>query len=127
MKSNTGVKMKKNLLARYLMLGMFALASVGSAEDIVEFHIAKGTGSGPWNTRATMVTVKVGQVLRVINDDDVEHLLHTFGRPCEHQGPASQPGEFYDCEITTTADPDVDLMYDHNFGAKSRFYVRAVR
>lgn len=114
-------------LYRYLMLGLLVLASVGRAEDIVEFHIAKGTGQGPWNTRATLVTVKVGQVLRIVNDDDIAHTLHTFGRPCDHQGAESRPGEFYDCEITTTADPDVDLMYDHFFGASSRFYVKAIR
>lgn len=94
--------------------------------EIVEFHIKKGTGRGPWNTRATMVNVKIGQTLRIINDDDIPHTLHTFNdRPCAHQGPESKTGEFYDCVIATTANPDTDLMYDHFFGVTSRFYVRA--
>lgn len=96
--------------------------------DIVEFHIADGTGAAPWNTRATIVKVKVGQTLRIVNDDSVKHRLHTFNnRPCAHQGPDSDPGQFYDCVVATPADPDVDLMYDHNAGAKSRFYLRAIK
>jgi hypothetical protein len=104
---------------------LFILGSLTLADDIVEFHIAPGTGSKPWNTPETVVNVKVGQILRVINDDSVVHTLHTFGRPCPHQPDDSQPGEFYDCEIKTAADPRVDLMYDHAFGDKARFYVNA--
>ena len=60
--------------------------------------------------------------------DGIKHRLHTFNnRPCEHQGPDSEPGQFYDCVIGTTADPDIDLMYDHDAGARARFHVRATR
>lgn len=114
------------LVTQMLVLSLLAVAPA-MAEDIVEFHIAPGTGSGAWNTRATMVNVKVGQTLRIINDDDIPHLLHTFDRPCAHQGPESLPGQHYDCVISTTANPDIDLLYDHNFGEKSRFWVRATR
>ncbi len=113
-------------LTGYFLLMLLSFTFVAVAEDIIEFRIAKGTGSGPWNTRATMVRVKVGQTVRIINDDTITHVLHTFGRPCDHQDGESAPGEFYDCKIVTPADPDVDLMYDHNFGESSRFYLRAL-
>ncbi len=107
------------------MVGLLFIGTLAMADDIVEFHIASGTGSKPWNTQETTVNVKIGQTLRIINDDSVAHTLHTFGKPCPHQPDDSQPGEFYDCEITKTADPRVDLMYDHGFGEKARFFVKA--
>ena len=99
----------------------------GALDEVVEFHIPNGTGNKPWNTLATTVKVKVGQTLRIINDDSVVHRLHTFNnKPCEHQDGESKTGEFYDCVISKTADPRIDLLYDHNFGEKSRFYLQAV-
>lgn len=96
------------------------------AGDIVEFHIPLGTKLKPWNTPETVVEVRVGQTLRIVNDDTVVHRLHTNDdRPCLHQPESSRPGEFYDCLIINTADPEVDLMYEHNVGSSARFYVRA--
>ncbi len=104
---------------------MLSSASFAMPGALVEFHIAPGTGKGPWNTRETVLQVKVGDTVRIINDDSIPHTLHTFGRPCEHQPDESQPGEFYDCFIATTADPNVDLLYDHVFGPSSRFFLKA--
>jgi hypothetical protein len=53
--------------------------------NVVEFHIKPGTGAKGYNTAATAVTVKVGQTLRLFNDDTVVHRLHTSGAPCPHQ------------------------------------------
>jgi SeqA protein N-terminal domain len=48
---------------------------------LVTFHIAHGTGAGPWNTQATAIRVGWGN-LRIVNDDDVGHLLHTTAPRC---------------------------------------------
>ena len=105
---------------------MFTLLfSLALATEIVTFRIPAGTGQGPWNTEDAVVEVKVGQTLRIINDDDTPHLLHTSGAPCAHGDDEFKKGEHYDCVITKVADPKVDRCWDHNFGPKSRFYVRA--
>lgn len=128
--------MKSTFVYLGLLAAMFVAPSISLAEDedfedageIVEFRIPAGTGLKPWNTPETVVNVQVGQTLRIFNDDTIVHRLHTNeDRPCEHQPASSRPGEFYDCVIINTADPEVDLMYDHNSGGKGRFYVRATR
>lgn len=115
----------RNLLLAGLFL-FLGSAGVRAADDVVEFHIAKGTGKNPWNTRETVVEVKVGQTLRLINDDDITHYLHTPGRPCGHGKNPFKAGETYDCVVSGVADPDKDVLYDHQFGPTSRFYVRAI-
>lgn len=124
--------MKTTFIYAALLAAVFAAPSISQAEDledtseIIEFHIPPETGLNPWNTPDTAVNVRVGQTLRIINDDDIVHRLHTNDdKPCLHQPGSSRPGEFYDCVIINPADPDVDLMYDHNSGGRGRFYVRA--
>lgn len=112
---------------RIIGLFLFATLATAGASERVEFHIAKGTGDASWNSPETTVKLKIGDTLRIVNDDDVVHRLHTFGRPCAHQPADSQPGDFYDCELSTTADPRVDTLYDHNFGVKSRFFLSVSR
>ena len=119
----------KSILVLLTLFGLTTFAnyeneSFDSASDIVEFHIANGTQKGPWNTAETTVQVKVGQTLRIINDDTIAHLLHTPGKPCPH-GSSFGPGKYYDCVIENTASPENDILYDHQFGSTSRFYVRA--
>lgn len=111
-----------------LALSVIGLIFGGAARAaIIDFHIPLGTGSGPWNTMATVVEARIGDTVRIINDDTIEHLMHTFDRPCPHQPVPSKPGDVYECEISTTADPRIDTLYDHNFGIKSRFYLKATR
>lgn len=125
--------MKTKFIYAGLLAAVLAAPSISRAEEdvedsaeVVEFHINRGTGLKPWNTRDTVVNVKVGQTLRIINDDTIVHRLHTNNdRPCLHQPESSRPGDFYDCVIINPADPDVDLMYDHNSGGTGRFFVRA--
>ena len=95
--------------------------------NIVEFHIKAGTGKSPWNTAAETVIVKVGQTLRLINDDSVTHRLHTGGSPCPH-GDNFAPGKTYDCVVTKTIDPakTPGATYDHIAGPKATFFLKAV-
>jgi len=82
------------------------------SSNIVEFHIARGTGSGNWNEQDQIITVRVGQTLRIINDDQIVHTLHTNGVPCPH-GTDMGPGGSYDCRIEATFEPGGNPLYDH--------------
>ncbi len=95
--------------------------------NVVVFRIKAGTGNQPWNTADTMVTVKVGQTLRIVNDDTVTHRLHTGGAPCPH-GTNFGPGASYDCVATRALDPAATpgRTYDHIVGNTALFYVKAV-
>ena len=95
--------------------------------NIVEFHIKAGTGNQPWNAADTMVTVKVGQTLRIVNDDTVTHRLHTGGAPCPH-GTNFGPGQSYDCVAKSALDPAATpgRTYDHIVGNSALFFLKAV-
>lgn len=95
--------------------------------NVVVFRIKAGTGNQPWNTPDTMVTVKVGQTLRIVNDDTVTHRLHTGGAPCPH-GTNFGPGASYDCVATRALDPAATpgRTYDHIVGDTALFYLKAV-
>ena len=49
---------------------------------VVVFRIKDGTGRGDWNSEANAIRLKVGETVRVINEDSVTHQLHTNGAPC---------------------------------------------
>jgi len=90
---------------------------------LVSFRIAEGTGNAPWNSPETRIQLKVGQTLRIINDDTVAHRLHTNGRPCAH-GPNIPPGGFFDCVLAQTYSEAANgILYDHNAGTSARFYL----
>jgi hypothetical protein len=112
-----------------LALALLATASfmaVSHADDqIVPFHIKAGTGDGAWNTPDNPVVVKVGQVLRLYNDDSISHFLHTDGSPCPHGSHPFAPGEYYDCVIQSAHDAGDDDLYDHDQGPDAQFYVQA--
>jgi hypothetical protein len=94
-------------------------------QRIVEFHIKAGTANNSWNTRDTIVTVHIGDTLRIINDDVIQHRLHTNGAPCPH-GPNFAPGTSFDCAITKAFDPgEANPLYDHNVGSKAEFWLKA--
>lgn len=97
----------------------------GAGGSMVTFRIPLGTNNKPWNTAATSVVVKIGQTVRIINDDVVPHRLHTGGAPCAHQGSDSPPGGFYDCVISRTVNSAAGSTYDHNFGTSARLYIDA--
>ena len=93
--------------------------------NVVVFRIAPGTGQGEWNQAGEVLTLQVGQTLRLVNDDTIVHRLHTGGAPCPH-GTNFGPGETYDCVITRTLDPTRQAnLYDHNAGQSATFYIEA--
>jgi hypothetical protein len=86
--------------------------------NIVEFRIKAGTGQGPWNTQQTPIVAKVGQTIRLINDDSIQHQLHTNGRMCPH-GDLFGPGETYDCKVQGI---NAGQLYDHNYERTGKVY-----
>lgn len=105
-------------------------AGTSTGPKVVEFRIKEGTGSGPWNTRDTMVTVRIGDTLKIVNDDTTVHRLHTGGAPCPHQpGNGLQRGQEYTCEIRSPLEvgPGAPATYDHNQGTSASFFLRAVK
>jgi hypothetical protein len=98
----------------------------GGDPNVVIFRIKAGTGTSSWNTAAEMVNVKVGQTLRLVNDDTVTHRLHTNGAPCPH-GSNFAPGASFDCKVTKEFDSAKTPagMYDHIAGNTAVFNVKA--
>jgi hypothetical protein len=91
---------------------------------LIEFHIPAGTGGNPWNTRDTAVQGVVGQTLRIHNDDNVPHRLHTSGAPFPHAANDTLPGTFSDVVLTQPYGLDtMPGIYDHNFGQTARFWI----
>jgi hypothetical protein len=90
----------------------------------IEFHIAAGTGAGPWNTADRSVAGVVGQTLRIFNDDSVAHRPHTDGVPFPHPATDIVPGSFADFPLQSPYDPATDLpIYDHDQGPGARFWI----
>jgi hypothetical protein len=84
-----------------------------------EFRIPAGTGRGAWNTPQNPIVARVGDVVRIYNDDSIVHQLHTNGRPCGHGSPI-QPGSYRECVIQSQFVGD---LYDH--GTNGRVYWQA--
>jgi hypothetical protein len=100
-------------------------AAEGDA-NIVVFRIKSGTGTKIWNTKAEMLLLKRGQTLRLVNDDTVNHRLHTNGAPCDH-GTAFAPGEQFDCQLDDNFDPGArSPLYDHIAGVRAEFWIKVV-
>jgi len=94
----------------------------------VVFHIPSGTGGGAWNDRAARVVAKVGDTLRIINDDSVAHRLHTSGRPFPHPEADIFPGETADFVLQTPFDPSADgALFDHTHGPQALFFLEVAQ
>ncbi len=110
-----------------ILILMLAFVSQSAFSSTVDFHIANGTGRSPWNTQETSVTVKVGDILRIYNDDTIPHQLHTFGAPCGH-GSSFPGGNSWECEITEEYSSKVSgPLYDHIVGVRAEFWVEATQ
>jgi hypothetical protein len=92
----------------------------------VNFAIAAGTNSSPWNTTATMVETFVGQTLKITNNDTVVHQYHTNGKPCGHGAAMKASGGTTNCVVSKAYNYATDgTLYDHNLGTKAAFYMVA--
>jgi SeqA protein N-terminal domain len=88
---------------------------------LVIFHIPAGTGTQPWNTAATAVQAKVGDTLRIVNDDSAPHRPHTEGPPFPHPSTDIPPGggsaDFLLQQEFQGA------LYDHDSGQDAKFWI----
>jgi negative regulator of replication initiation len=94
---------------------------------IVEFHIKHGTGNQSWNTPDDIVDAKVGNILRIVNDDTVSHRPHTSGAPFPHPGNDIPPGGQADYILQAPFPPApgvIEPLYDHAFGQAAQFWIR---
>jgi hypothetical protein len=97
------------------------------AANIVEFHIKPGTGNQPWNTTEEIIIAKVGNILRIVNDDTVSHRPHTSGAPFPHPGSDIPPGEHADYLLQApfpSSPGAIEALYDHAFGQAAQFWIR---
>lgn len=84
----------------------------GGTPGTVTFRIPAGTANGSWNTRETAIEVYVGQTLEVINDDSVNHQIHTDGAPFPH-GNLIAPGATRSHTVASTYSSQQTPLYDH--------------
>lgn len=91
---------------------------------LVTFHIPAGTGTQAWNTAETAVLAKVGDTLRLVNDDAVPHRLHTNGAPFPHPANDIPPGQSADfvLEKAIRGEP----LFDHAAGLNARFFINVL-
>jgi hypothetical protein len=90
----------------------------------VIFHIPGGTGNRAWNDGSSRVIARVGDTLRLINDDSVGHRLHTAGRPFPHPSADIFPGGTADFVLQTPYDPSADgPLTDHDQGPQALFFL----
>jgi len=90
----------------------------------VTFSIVEGTGGASWNSQGNAVRARVGQTLRIVNNDREVHQLHTNGAPCAHGSPIA-PGGTFDCVLSRTFNPEAAAgpLYDHRAGTSAEFWV----
>lgn len=94
--------------------------------NVVEFRIRTGTGTGAWNMVGSPAVAFVGQTLKIINDDTVNHQLRTPGTPCATQAAPMAPNGFYDCALTATHSPTATDLYDQIAGTNATFYLNVI-
>ena len=90
--------------------------------NVVVFRIKAGTANGVWNAMAEPVDVKIGQVLRIKNEDTIAHRIHTGGAPFPHGQNIAADG-LQDYAIQSAFD---GMLYDHNVGTTAQFWVKSV-
>jgi hypothetical protein len=97
------------------------------AANIVEFHIKHGTGNQRWNTAEEIISAKVGNILRIVNDDIVSHRPHTSGIPFPHPDRDILPGGHADYLLQApfpSTPGAIESLYDHAFGQAAQFWIR---
>jgi hypothetical protein len=95
--------------------------------NLVTFAIVAGTGTNAYNQKATPVVVKVGQTLRITNNDTVVHQIHSGGAPFPHGDPIA-PGATVNYTIVAAsniANLTQAPNYDHVAGQAAMFWIQA--
>ncbi len=83
------------------------------------FVIKAGTGTAAYNTLQTMIEIDRAQgfnKLKLVNMDNVNHVLHTGGAPCGHQdqNAPTPPGGSYVCNLGQAIDPGANQPTTYN-------------
>lgn len=94
---------------------------------IVEFRIQLGTQAEAWNTADQVLIAYVGQTLRLTNDDDVPHTLHSFDAPMPH-GEAIEPGDSAEYVLAEPYDrgDESPELWDHEAGEPAYFWLEVL-
>ncbi len=98
-------------------------------EALVVFKIKSGTSSGAWNTEASTVDARVGDTLRITNNDMMAHRPHTEGDPFPNPGASEsiEPGESRDYVLETAYDSSPGhTLYCAIHGQASHFWIDVV-
>jgi hypothetical protein len=107
-----------------LPVGGGAIPAAGP--QVVVFHIPVGGNTTSWNTAAMPVVAKVGDTLRLVNDDVVAHRLHTDGMaPFAHPAMDIGPGQSADFLLQNEFGPP-GYLYDHDSGPNIRFFIQVL-
>ena len=113
-------------------------------KDVWVYEIQAGTAANTWNTAATVLEMKVGEVLR-ITTKEAGHGFHVTGTaPCKHGGDrqydankalktfnsvgAIDVGGHFECDIATAVDSSAgnNLVYDHIKGVGARIFFKTI-
>ena len=114
-----------SILRRELHMDGQPQPPAGGGPRVVEFHVPAGTGANAWNTREQMLTASGGDTLRILNDDNVPHRLHTSGIPFPHPAADVVPGGSQDYMLQAPFDPGANQpLYDHDFGTTAAFWIK---
>lgn len=104
------------------------LEDADSEAKVVTFVVQPGTGAKAWNTPETKLTLHVGDTLRVVNQDTVDHAIHTGGKPFPHtRYPYIKPGESQDHKVTDVWDLEKNgPLYDHFYQEAGFIYLEVL-
>jgi hypothetical protein len=115
------------VIRRELHIGDQPVDHDDAAAGVVQFHIPPGTGVNAWNSPDQTVVIRVGDTLRVVNDDAIPHRLHTAGVPFPHPAQDILPGESQDYGAQAPFNPGPgELLHDHAAGPTAPFHLRVV-
>lgn len=95
--------------------------------NIVTFAIPLGQAAAPWGSAANPIRGRVGQTLRITNNDSEVHRIHTGGSPFPHTNNIA-PGATADFPLNSAitnlpTTPSLAQIYEHNKGSSAVIYM----